>query len=130
MNDQDAAAWGRKEMTLRLRDLANATGEAGLAKAQAAARKRKRLSGLTPSTAFRVVWEAGNYYDTLLCTLDTNEMPALMAAAQDLAETGVCVYYPGKTDLLNACLVRNKVYDRIAVQDKIISITYRTEPLE
>lgn len=130
MNDQQAAAWGRKEMTLRLRDLANATNETGLAKAQAAAKRRKRLSGLTPSTAFRVIWEAGNYYDTLLRTLPAEEIPALMSAAQDLAEQGVCVYYAGKADLLNACLVRNKVYDRVAVQDSMLGITYRTEPIE
>lgn len=130
MNEQEAAAWGRLENALRLRDMAGITSQAGVMVAQKRAYKRHVLAGLTAGEAARLVREAQAAEDRMIRNLTPEDYVASDQAARTLVQEGVCVYYAGKADLLSAVLRRQGEVTRHAVGDSLLGITYRLEPLE
>lgn len=130
MNEQEAAAWGRLENALRLRDMAGITSQAGVMVAQKRAYKRRTLAGLTPNEAASLVREAQAAEDRMIRNLTPEDYVASDKAARTLVQEGVCVYYAGKADLLSAVLRRQGEVTRHAVGDSLLGITYRLEPLE
>ncbi len=129
MTPAEEATWSRLENALRQRDLAQARRQTDVDVAKKRAAKRALKAGLSAERASFLVSQAQAEAERILRNLMPGDLNALDRAARTLVAERVCVYYHNQAENLNAMMRQQGFFTHQAVQDSLMGITYRLEPL-